>query len=371
MILLLTLIFIIVTCFYGCMNKTMIKNKKLLIFVFFILLFFILGGRNYNFGDNLQYRKNFDVIATLSWSEIIFNSNKEYLQNILMKIISVLGFGSQSYFYISVGISLYGIFKFIIKKSVNMYASILFYISVGTIYTICNITRQYIAISLILLAALAVEENKVFKALFLYFCSIGFHITAIIILPIYLSILFIDKKIKMIQNKYILFFICSLIGIYLLKPILEKVFLSSSSDSTIANLTSISQLGKIGQYGANTASMIYILLGIFIFIINFYFIDNKNKNFKILFDSFSQELYNSFYYIFVILGCFSSVLYFRISEYFLPIVIISLANKFIQTKKVDNNTKLLVMFSFLFLFIINTLGPNIEYIRNYSFNMFF
>ncbi len=70
MILLLTLIFIIVTCFYGCMNKTMIKNKKLLIFVFFILLFFILGGRNYNFGDNLQYRKNFDVIATLSWSEI-------------------------------------------------------------------------------------------------------------------------------------------------------------------------------------------------------------------------------------------------------------------------------------------------------------
>lgn len=49
----------------------------------------------------------------------------------MLKILSILGFGSQSYFFIASFITIYGFFSFIIKKSRNPYITLMLFISMG------------------------------------------------------------------------------------------------------------------------------------------------------------------------------------------------------------------------------------------------
>lgn len=364
MILLGTLVTCLIICIIGSVSKTMLRYKKLFFVIMAFLLVIAVGFRVYNSGDYAQYTINFYTCSKMTWSQILTNTHKEYFQVILIKLLSSLGFKAQSYFFVATVITLYGFFSFIIKKSLNPYITLIVVIAMGCIYTMCNITRQYIAISLLLLAYLSFDEKKVLKSIFYAFCAFQFHVTAV--LPVFVFVFYkkILSKVSIVQNKTILFLI-NLGLMFMVTPIFEKLFLGSASNE-LKKMTSISDLASIGQYGTNTASKIYILVGIIlcmllIFLRNISKTENKVK---------ISDIFNCYYFIFVLLGCLISVLYFRIADYFIMFLLTDISNEFVKANRSLKNFNLIFYLGFIITFVILSSGPNIQYIKYYMFYFF-
>ena len=101
MILFLSLILCLIICIIGSTSKRMLENKKLFFYIMAFLLIVSVGLRVYDFGDFVQYNINFDNCSKMSWQQIFVNIDKEYLQAILLKVLSILGFNAQAYFFIA------------------------------------------------------------------------------------------------------------------------------------------------------------------------------------------------------------------------------------------------------------------------------
>ena len=365
MILFLSLILCLIICIIGSTSKRMLENKKLFFYIMAFLLIVSVGLRVYDFGDFVQYNINFDNCSKMSWQQIFVNIDKEYLQAILLKVLSILGFNAQAYFFIASIITIYGFFRFIVKKSRNPYITLMLCISMGCIFTMCNITRQYIAISLILLPYLNFDEKKYIKSIIFAVCASQFHITAILIIVIFIFYTLFLKRLKLFENKKLLFGL-NLVLMILLSPTFEKIFLGTSSANEINNLSSISELASIGQYGANTANKIYILVAIVLYILlillrNF----NKTKN-KVSINT----VLNCYYFIFVLYGCISSVLYFRLADYFILFLLTDISNEFVKANRYLGRYNFVFYLGFMVTFIILALGPNIQYFKYYMFYFF-
>lgn len=362
MILFGTLILCLIICIIGSTSKKMLENKKLFFIILAFLLVIAVGLRVYNFGDYAQYNLNFNNYSKMTWGQIFASTNKEYLQSCMLKILSILGFGSQSYFFIASFITIYGFFSFIIKKSRNPYITLMLFISMGCIFTMCNITRQYISISFLLLAYLSFDENKILKSIIFAFCAFQFHVTAILPSIIFVVYKLFLKRINILKNKKALFGI-NLILMFMISPIFEKLFLNTSSSLEIKNLSSISDLASIGQYGTNTANKIYILVGIILYILLIFFRKtNKTEN-KIEI----CNVFNCYYFIFVLFGCMNSVLYFRLADYFILFLLTDISNEFVKANRCLNNYNIIFYLGFMMTFIILSLGPNIQYLKYYMF----
>ncbi len=214
---------------------------------------------------------------------------------------------------------------------------------------------------------MAIEDKKYVKAFILYLCSTQFHVTAFIFLPIYFFISRVDRCVNLTREKKIIITITIFIILYMLKPIFETTFLGLNTDSSINTLSNISELETIDQYGFQKVNPIYLLLCFFIYLLNLICNSKESNRFVVFKNEYSIKLINLFYYIFIIFACFYSVLYFRISDYFLPFVVVGLSNKFVLKRNLSNGLKLLVLIIFVLFFVVNTMGPNINYIREYSF----
>jgi hypothetical protein len=74
---------------------------------------------------------------------------------------------------------------FIYKNSENVFLSVIFYISLGTMTFIFTAFRQAIAMSICLIAVEAIKDRKLVPFLLLISLAATFHVTAIVFLPMY------------------------------------------------------------------------------------------------------------------------------------------------------------------------------------------
>lgn len=166
-------------------RNTGAEAKKLFLLLSFFGLFLLMAVRAETVGTDVYiYREKFRIIAAANtWDEIITAVDNAPVYCILNKVVSY--FGDYRLFMV--------VIAFIILSSVAVY--IYYYSDNVVISTYClvalffylhtyNITRQFLAISLFLLAICFRKNKRYFLCVLLFLLAIGVHSTAFIAFPL-------------------------------------------------------------------------------------------------------------------------------------------------------------------------------------------
>lgn len=170
------------------------KNRsKLLLIAAFLILVFYAGFRDLSVGtDTINYSNHFNLVS----SGVVLPH--ELLWFIVNKSVYMFGGTFQTVLVVSSVLTLFPVFYVSYKKSPYPLLSIFFYISLYYYFYSFNIIRQCIAMSFGLMAFHFIDERKNISAYIIFFISVLFHYSALIILP---GLLFISTKHSI--NKYL------------------------------------------------------------------------------------------------------------------------------------------------------------------------
>lgn len=163
------------------------KGTRRWIMIIMFLALAVLSACRYEDGVHADFYKNYiNTIGAgrLTWSAALTFS-KEFLHTILRKAIMSVFHDPQAYFFIT-AFFIVGVFFLTYKEySPDFPLSILaFYCTYGY-FTSNNITRQYIAIALTMLAWRYIIKRKPIPFAILVLLAVGFHVSAVIVIPLY------------------------------------------------------------------------------------------------------------------------------------------------------------------------------------------
>ena len=141
-------------------------------------------------------------IKSVDWKQLLV-FNEELLHPIFRKIIITLFGDPQAYFFVT-GFFIVGVMLHANRQySPDLYMGVLLYYCIGGYFSANNITRQYIAISITILAWKYILDQKLWKYLLMILLAMGFHTSAIIAIPLYF--LASQRFNKNVLSVYILF----------------------------------------------------------------------------------------------------------------------------------------------------------------------
>lgn len=175
--------------FLGTITNIYLKqycSRKVFLVCAFIILFLLMGLRDITVGrDNYNYTNQFYMIGQVPFreaiTEIIPSAPIYCLYNRLLYIIypQAIFFSICNALIICICTAI-----FFYRFSNNIVCSVYCYITLYLYLSSFNITRQYIAVSLTLLAACLIDKRKILNATIVMLLAIGIHNTALIMLPI-------------------------------------------------------------------------------------------------------------------------------------------------------------------------------------------
>lgn len=152
----------------------------------FILLFVISAFRGDFTTDYKNYTGLFDLYNRYSFSELLtagFQNEIGYIY--LNKIIGLFTTDALYFFLITTFVILFGFFHHFKKYSVNLWLSVLMFVTVGSYYASFNITRHIFAVAIVFIGSRYLYERKFFKWVLVVLLAALFHKTAIIMIPFY------------------------------------------------------------------------------------------------------------------------------------------------------------------------------------------
>lgn len=132
----------------------------------------------------LRYYKNIPH-GNIMKARLVYPFDFESGYFIFTKICAWLGMSEVSFLFCIASIIYIPICNFIYKYSVDPLLSILIYFSFGCFEYSLGIFRQMIALSIVLLGFRYVQEKKILKYILFVTIAMSFHLTAIIMLPLY------------------------------------------------------------------------------------------------------------------------------------------------------------------------------------------
>lgn len=169
-------------------------DKKVLDQLFLIIIFSLLTAvyvlRDPSVGaDTYNYVQIFNELRELPWSSLnsyycLDNWGMEIGFCILMKFTGLFTSDIHLYFLVSGVLIFSSVAYFIYKNSSNVYVSTCIFISIFYVETF-NMTRQYLALSLLLYAYYLLTESKDIKSFIFFGIALLFHTTAIVFLLVY------------------------------------------------------------------------------------------------------------------------------------------------------------------------------------------
>jgi len=162
------------------------NKQRWLIITCFILLFIVSGCRFQTGAKSDIYRNYMHTYsaALRSWADV-FTISKEFLHGILRKIIIEVFRDPQAYFFITAAF-IVGVALITIKKYSNdVFLGILLYFVWGGYFASNNVTRQYIAITIGLIAIKYIIEEKPPQFAVCMILAMGFHASAVVLIPLY------------------------------------------------------------------------------------------------------------------------------------------------------------------------------------------
>ncbi|MBR4458421.1 MAG: EpsG family protein [Clostridia bacterium] len=162
------------------------QREKLFLILSFIMLASVSACR-FEWGARSDFYRNYNhayAMLSVPWSQV-FVFSEELLHPILRKIIVEVFRDPQAYFFIS-SFFIVGCYLVITKRySPDIYMGVILFFCIGGYFSSHNITRQYVAIMITLLAWKYVIERKPWKYFLTILLAMGFHTAAVIVLPLY------------------------------------------------------------------------------------------------------------------------------------------------------------------------------------------
>lgn len=201
-----------------------ISKKKLIILLSCLELIVLAGLRSVKIGADTQvyinaldYYRDLDLKSIL-FAELVWPFDFEIGYFLFTKICAFLQMNNTIFLFVIAFFIYIPLFKFIYERSKMPILSIYIYFGLGIFSYSLGIFRQMIACSILLLSIQYIESRKLFKFLIIVFSASLFHMTAIIMLPMYWLVNFNLKH--YIKWMFALEFILLVFS----RPILEFVF---------------------------------------------------------------------------------------------------------------------------------------------------
>lgn len=174
--------------FLFLINIRISQYNQILTYTLFIISWVLYSFRGIDVGiDTSAYLEIFSSI-----SEIGYLSYLEPLWNVINIVVSSLGGNFNVLLAISGFLMLFPIFYAAKKFSAHPGLTLFIYYSMYLFCGSFNLTRQYLALSYILLAFCYFEQSKL-KSLLSFFIAVGFHYSSFLFLP---SLLFIQMHLN-------------------------------------------------------------------------------------------------------------------------------------------------------------------------------
>lgn len=189
----LSIIFIL---FLLSLNKKIVKNRKVKLLIFSLLIFYFsfkyrMGGDWYNYQSFYEYQIPEIMLSDIIYKKIFFERGFVILNYIFYN----LGFNYEFFQGTVLSICYYFILNYIYKKSDNYFYSIAFLLTTSFHHYVFEpFFRQLIAIAIFLYALEYIEKN-ILKYFLFIFIAAQFHVSAYIFLGFYFIKYFrIDQK---------------------------------------------------------------------------------------------------------------------------------------------------------------------------------
>jgi hypothetical protein len=161
------------------------SNKKIYIFLLVFPLFILAAFRAPSVGnDTLNYYKSYLTVS----QEAFFSPTQSRMEIgyiYYMRIIALLGFGYLGFQIITSAILLFSISRFIYKYSTNIAFSFFIFMTTRMFFGIMNISRQYLAIAVLLFSIECIRNKKLFKFSLFVLIAASIHFTAIFFFTAY------------------------------------------------------------------------------------------------------------------------------------------------------------------------------------------
>lgn len=182
-----------VICFHK--NAVFSSSPQILKTIFLsssFLLLFIYSSARLNIGnDYTRYASAFSGMGKEGFSNLNYlDYGWEWGFNILTKIIYILTKDVRVYMTIIAAMCLAGPYYVIYKYSKSPWLSVLLYINLYFFYVTMNFMRQGVAISISLFAYEFLLKRKFLKYAAVIICAAMFHVTVLIMIPLYFLVKF-------------------------------------------------------------------------------------------------------------------------------------------------------------------------------------
>lgn len=177
------------------------KNKKIYLFIISILIFSIMAFRDSSVGTDIEnylemYSMNDREPLSIMLKNLLLPKYwiADPLYTIYCSILNLLGISKRGFLIITSAIFIYSMGVFIKRYSNNYLISIFTFLTIGLFSLYMSALRQSLAISVVLFAYKYLLEKKPIKFYLLAIIAIGFHITAIVIMPAYIIMKILEGK---------------------------------------------------------------------------------------------------------------------------------------------------------------------------------
>lgn len=177
-------IFYIICAFLENFSKTKF-NKLFWVLILVLPLFVISAFRAPTVGnDTFNYLNNYMMVS----QENFFTATQSRFEIgyvFYMRVTALFGFGYLGFQIITSVFTLYSISRFIYKYSTNIAFSFFIFMTARNFFSAMNISRQYLAIAILLFSIEYIKERKFIKFSLLVLLASSIHFTAIIFLIVY------------------------------------------------------------------------------------------------------------------------------------------------------------------------------------------
>lgn len=313
------------------------RNNQIFLIVIGFILIFIAGFRGDFTADYNNYVNLFNYYNKFNFNQIFsvhFGQEIGYI--ILNKLIGIFTNNSLYIILITSTLTIYLFLKEFKRYSVNLWMSVLLFVTIGAYYTSFNLIRQILAVAIIFSGSKYIYEKKFIKySIYILIASL-FHKTALIMIIFYFILNYKFNIKKLIIILISLIFCMN----YLDKIILfiQKYFYSYYTE------------GKYGMTGFNYKNVILPISILIFVLIHYYKLDLNNNKTNIWINAIV------FFAFFSLLGLKIQMVQ-RVADFFgpyalliIPLIISKIKNKEIRIMYIFFMVVLTIFYNVIFLY---------------------
>ena len=240
------------------------KKHRLTITLFFIGLFILLALRDISVGiDLVEYKKIFERCYKLEFSQLS-KLQWEIGYTTYCKIFSLFSQNYRFFLIVTAGLTLIPIYKLYAREEKYSFLLIVLFINMPCFVMIFSGLRQAIAISLGILAYMAIEKKKHILGLLFIALAVSFHVSAIVLVLIYAAYFIKIKTVHMVGV------IPAMLAVYVYRIPIFNYVLGFLPEHYIEFYGEVEETGAVGMM------LLFLVFAIFSFVI----LDEKTMSHK-------------------------------------------------------------------------------------------